>query len=89
MFSGIKSRLAKNGYFLMSCCVFEPDREDPETQIVDNAIEKIYTCFDQCSFPTLHLLPQYLRRKLKKWVFFAKNAIFFQKCNFSTPNFRL
>jgi len=47
MFSGIKSRLAKNGYFLMSCCVFEPDREDPETQIVDNATGKVYTRFDQ------------------------------------------
>ena len=47
MFSGIKSRLAKNGYFLMSCCVFEPDREDSETQIVDNATGKVYTRFDQ------------------------------------------
>ena len=47
MFSGIKSRLAKKGYFLMSCCVFEPDREDSETQIVDNATRKVYTRFDQ------------------------------------------
>ncbi len=47
MFSGIKSRLAKNGYFLMSCCVFEPDREDSETQIVGNATGKVYTRFDQ------------------------------------------
>ena len=47
MFSGIKSRLAKNGYFLMSCSVFEPDREDPETRIVDNATGKVYTRFDQ------------------------------------------
>ena len=47
MFSGIKSRLAKNGYFLMSCCVFEPDREDPETQIIDNTTGKIYTRFDR------------------------------------------
>lgn len=47
MFSGIKSRLAKNGYFLLSCCVFEPDREDPEIQIVDNATGKIYTRFDE------------------------------------------
>ena len=46
MFSGVKSRLAKNGYFLMSCCVFEPDREDPEIQIVDNATRKVYTRFD-------------------------------------------
>ena len=47
MFSGIKSRLAKNGYFLMNCCVFEPDREDPETRIIDNATGKVYTRFDQ------------------------------------------
>jgi SAM-dependent methyltransferase len=47
MFSGIKSRLAKNGYFLMSCCVFEPDREDAKTQIVDNATGKVYTRFDR------------------------------------------
>ncbi|MDE0397341.1 MAG: class I SAM-dependent methyltransferase [Candidatus Poribacteria bacterium] len=47
MFSGIKSRLAKNGYFLMSCCVFEPDREDVQTQIVDNTTGKVYTRFDQ------------------------------------------
>ena len=47
MFSGIKSRLATNGYFLMSCCVFEPDREDRETQIVDNATGKVYTRFDE------------------------------------------
>ena len=47
MFSGIKSRLAKNGYFLMSCSVFEPDREDAKTQIVDNATRKVYTRFDQ------------------------------------------
>ena len=47
MFSGIKSRLAKDGYFLMSCCVFEPDREDPETQIVDSTTGKVYTRFDQ------------------------------------------
>lgn len=47
MFSGIKSRLAKNGYFLMSCCVFEPNREDPETQIIDNATGKVFTRFDQ------------------------------------------
>lgn len=66
MFSGIKSRLAKNGYFLMSCCVFEPDQEDAKTQIVDNATRKIYTRFDQCSFPILYLPPQYLRGKVKK-----------------------
>lgn len=47
MFSGIKSRLAKNGYFLMSCCVFEPDREDTKTQIVDSTTGKVYTRFDQ------------------------------------------
>ena len=47
MFSGIKSRLAKDGYFLMSCSVFEPDREDAKTQIVDNATRKVYTRFDQ------------------------------------------
>lgn len=47
MFSGIKARLAKNGYFLMSCSVFEPDREDAKTQIVDNSTGKIYTRFDQ------------------------------------------
>ena len=47
MFSGIKSRLDKNGYFLMSCSVFEPDREDPETQIIDNATGKVYTRFDR------------------------------------------
>ena len=40
MFSGIKSRLAKNGYFLMSCSVFEPDREDPETQIINKETGK-------------------------------------------------
>ena len=28
MFSGIKTRLAKNGYFVMSCSVFEPNREE-------------------------------------------------------------
>ena len=50
MFSGIKSRLAKNGYFLLSCSVFEPDREDSETQIVDNATGKVYTRFDQDAF---------------------------------------
>lgn len=47
MFSGIKSRLATDGYFLMSCCVFEPNREDSETQIVDNATGKVFTRFDQ------------------------------------------
>ena len=47
MFSGIKSRLAKDGYFLMSCSVFEPDREDAKTQIVDNTTRKVYTRFDQ------------------------------------------
>ena len=47
MFSGIKSRLAKNGYFLMSCCVFESDREDAKTQIVDSTTGKVYTRFDQ------------------------------------------
>ena len=47
MFSGIKSRLATDGYFLMSCCVFESDREDSETQIVDNATGKVFTRFDQ------------------------------------------
>ena len=47
MFSAIKSRLAKDGYFLMSCCVFEPDREDPETQIVDSTTGRVYTRFDQ------------------------------------------
>jgi len=47
MFSGIKSRLAENGYFLMSCSVFEPDREDANTQIVDDSTRKIYTRFDQ------------------------------------------
>ena len=47
MFSGIKSRLAKNGYFLMNCCVFEPDREDAKTQIVNSTTGKVYTRFDQ------------------------------------------
>ena len=47
MFSGIKSRLAKNGYFLMSCCVFEPNREDTKTRIVDSTTGKVYTRFDQ------------------------------------------
>lgn len=65
MFSGIKSRLAKNGYFLMNCSVFESDQEDAKTQTVNNVIGKIYTRFDQCSFPIFHLLPQYLRGKLK------------------------
>ena len=46
MFSGIKSRLAENGYFLMSCSVFEPDREDPEIQIIDRETGKVYTRFD-------------------------------------------
>ncbi|MCY3740077.1 MAG: class I SAM-dependent methyltransferase [Candidatus Poribacteria bacterium] len=47
MFSRVKSRLAKNGYFLMSCCVFEPDREDTKIQIVDSTTGKVYTRFDQ------------------------------------------
>lgn len=47
MFSRIKSRLAKNGYFLMSCCVFEPGREDPKKQIVDSTTGKVFTRFDQ------------------------------------------
>ena len=47
MFSGIKTRLAKNGYFVMSCSVFEPNRENPNTQIVDKAMGKVYTRFDQ------------------------------------------
>ena len=47
MFSGIKTRLAKNGYFLMSCCVFEPNREDAKTQIVDRATGKVFTRFDR------------------------------------------
>ena len=47
MFSSIKTRLAKNGYFVMSCSVFEPNREDPNTQIVDKATGKVFTRFDQ------------------------------------------
>ena len=49
MFSGVKTRLAKNGYFLMSCSVFEPNREDPNTQIVDSTTGKVFTRFDQDS----------------------------------------
>ena len=47
MFSGIKSRLVENGYFLMSCCVFEPDREESKIQIVNSTTGKVYTRFDQ------------------------------------------
>ena len=47
MFSSIKSRLAQDGYFLMSCSVFEPDREDPETQIINRKTGQVYTRFDQ------------------------------------------
>ena len=46
MFSGVKTRLASRGYFLVSCSVFEPHREAPETRIVDQATGKVFTAFD-------------------------------------------
>ena len=46
MFSGVKARLASRGYFLVSCSVFEPRREAPETRIVDRATGKVFTAFD-------------------------------------------
>ena len=46
MFSGVKARLASGGYFLMSCSVFEPRREAPETRIVDRTTGKAFTAFD-------------------------------------------
>ena len=46
MFSGVKARLAERGYFLMSCSVFEPHREDPGTRIVDEATGRVFTAFD-------------------------------------------
>ena len=46
MFSGVKARLASRGYFLMSCSVFEPHREDPEIRIVDQVTGKVFTAFD-------------------------------------------
>ncbi|MYB49436.1 MAG: class I SAM-dependent methyltransferase [Dehalococcoidia bacterium] len=46
MFMGVKARLAKRGYFLMSCSVFEPHREAPEMRIVDELTGKVFTAFD-------------------------------------------
>ena len=47
MFRAIKGRLASRGYFLMSCCVFEPHREDASVTIEDPATGKVYTRFDE------------------------------------------
>lgn len=44
---GLMSSGELYGYFLMSCCVFEPDPEDDKTQIVDSTTRKVYTRFDQ------------------------------------------
>ena len=30
-----KARLAARGYFLLSCCVFEPDRENPDVTVAE------------------------------------------------------
>ena len=46
MFSGVKARLAPRGYFLMSCSVFEPHRENPEMRVVDGLTRKVFTAFD-------------------------------------------
>lgn len=47
MFRAVKGRLADRGYFLLSCCVFEPDREYPDIPIEDAATGKFYTRFDE------------------------------------------
>ena len=46
MFSGVKANLARRGYFLLSCSVFEQRREAPETEIVDVITGKVFTAFD-------------------------------------------
>ena len=46
MFSGVKANLARRGYFLISCSVFEQRREAPETEIVDAITGKTFTAFD-------------------------------------------
>ena len=46
MFRAVKARLAARGYFLLSCCVFEPARENPDVTVEDSATGKVYTRFD-------------------------------------------
>lgn len=46
MFAGIKARLAQNGYFLLSCSVFEQNRVNPEVQIVDPVTGRVFIGFD-------------------------------------------
>jgi hypothetical protein len=46
MFAGIKARLARNGYFLLSCCVFEPDRVSPKVKIIDQVTGQVFIRFD-------------------------------------------
>jgi len=46
MFRAVKRRLADRGYFLLSCCVFEPSREHPDITIEDAVTGKRYTRFD-------------------------------------------
>ena len=47
MFRAVKGRLSKQGYFLLSCCVFEPDRENSEIRIKDSETGRVYTRFDK------------------------------------------
>lgn len=47
MFGAIKGRLAEQGYFLLTCCVLEPDRVDANIVIEDRETGKTYLRFDK------------------------------------------
>ncbi len=47
MFEAVKGRLARQGYFLLSCCVYETDRVDPEVVTTDSRTGRTFVRWDE------------------------------------------
>jgi SAM-dependent methyltransferase len=47
VFAAVRARLKPSGYYLISCCTYEPHRHHPEVQIIDSQTGKIYHRYDE------------------------------------------
>lgn len=47
VFAAVRARLKPSGYYLISCCTYEPHRHHPDVQIADSQTGKVYDRYDE------------------------------------------
>lgn len=47
VFAAVRARLKPSGYYLITCCTYEPQRHHPDVQIVDPQTGKTYHRYDE------------------------------------------